>query len=54
MLGDIVSGRIAGRVNDKEITVFDSTGLGVQDLYTAYYVYRKAKAGKIGKEIETI
>ncbi len=54
MLGEIISGKIAGRVNDKEITVFDSTGLGVQDLYTAYYVYRKAKAGKIGREFKTI
>jgi len=54
MLGDVVSGKITGRANDKEITMFDSTGLGVQDLYTAYYVYRKAKAGKIGKEFKTI
>jgi len=54
MLGDVVSGKVSGRTNDKEITVFDSTGLGVQDLYTAYYVYRKAKTEKIGKEFRTI
>ncbi len=53
-LGEVVSGKKRGRTDKDEITVFDSTGLGVQDLYTAYYVYKKAKAKKIGREIETI
>jgi len=49
-LGEIVSGKKPGRQNDKEITVFDSTGLAVQDLFTANLVYKKAK--KLGKELK--
>lgn len=39
-LGDIVVGKKPGRVSDNEITIFDSTGLGFQDLYTANLVYQ--------------
>ena len=53
-LGDIVAGKKKGRVNDKEITVFDSTGLGVQDLYTANLVLKLAENKKIGKKIKII
>lgn len=49
-LGEIVSGKKPGRKNDKEITVFDSTGLAIQDLFTANLVFKKAK--KLGKEIK--
>lgn len=52
MLGDIVAGKTSGRQNDNDITVFDSTGLGVQDLYTAAMVLKLSK-GK-GKKIEII
>ena len=41
-LGDIVIGKKPGRENDDEITVFDSTGLGFQDLYTANLIYQHA------------
>jgi alanine dehydrogenase len=51
-LGEIVVGKKPGRESDKEITVFDSTGLAIQDLYTAHLVYTLAKKEKIGKEIE--
>lgn len=42
-LGEIVAGKIAGRENDKEITIFDSTGLAFQDLYTANIVWQIVK-----------
>ncbi|KHE91761.1 MAG: hypothetical protein K8F52_07915 [Candidatus Scalindua rubra] len=38
-LGEIVSGKKKGRTADDEITLFDSTGLAVQDISTAYVVY---------------
>ncbi len=53
-LGDIVCGKKPGRANDKDITVFDSTGLGVQDLYTAAIAYKLAKTSKTGTNIELI
>lgn len=40
-LGDVVAGKTAGRQNDEEITVFDSTGLAFQDLYTANLVFER-------------
>ncbi|GAX61362.1 alanine dehydrogenase [Candidatus Scalindua japonica] len=38
-LGEIVVGKKKGRTADDEITLFDSTGLAVQDISTAYVVY---------------
>ncbi len=39
-LGEIVAGKKKGRTSDNEITLFDSTGLAIQDISTAYVVYR--------------
>ncbi|MEM2108128.1 MAG: ornithine cyclodeaminase family protein, partial [Candidatus Bathyarchaeia archaeon] len=47
-LGEIVAGAKPGRTSKKEITVFDSTGLAIQDAATAELVYRKALAKQIG------
>lgn len=43
-LGEIVVGKKAGRISDDEITIFDSTGLAIQDISTAKYVYDKLAA----------
>jgi alanine dehydrogenase len=47
-LGEIVNGTKLARTSDSEITVFDSTGLAVQDAVTAELVYKKAVAKKNG------
>jgi alanine dehydrogenase len=49
-LGEIVAGKKIGRKNESEITVFDSTGLAVQDLFVANLVFKKSK--NLGKEIK--
>lgn len=41
-LGEIVAGNKPGRTSDEEITVFDSTGLGIQDVATAAAAYARA------------
>lgn len=41
-LGEIVTGAKQGRENCKDITVFDSTGLAIEDLATAQLAYDKA------------
>jgi alanine dehydrogenase len=38
-LGDVILGRAEGRGSDEEITLFDSTGLAIQDLAIAIAVY---------------
>jgi ornithine cyclodeaminase/alanine dehydrogenase-like protein (mu-crystallin family) len=43
-LGRILSGEEEGRQSDEEITVFDSTGLAVQDLAVAIAVYERYRA----------
>lgn len=50
-LGKIVAGKKQGRKNDKDITIFDSTGLAIQDLYTVQWVYQKAIRKGIGRQI---
>ena len=42
-LGDIVAGKKKGRKSTKEITLFDSTGLAIQDISCAYVVYKALK-----------
>ena len=42
-LGQVVCGRQPGRTSDDEIIIFDSTGMGLQDVAAACAVYRKAK-----------
>jgi alanine dehydrogenase len=46
-LGEIVCGKKPGRTSAEEITIFDSTGMALQDVASAALVYEKAvKEGK--------
>jgi len=47
-LGDVLAGRLVGRANADEITLFDSTGLAVQDLAVARLVVARARATGVG------
>lgn len=51
-LGDVIAGKKKGRTSDKDITVFDATGLAIHDVASAWMVYQKAKKKNIGKKIE--
>ncbi|HWR30960.1 MAG TPA: ornithine cyclodeaminase family protein [Negativicutes bacterium] len=51
-IGQILLGQKAGRENDQEITLFDSTGLSVQDIATAAKVYQQAVTAGYGTKIE--
>jgi ornithine cyclodeaminase len=51
-LGEIVLGRKPGREDDRQVTVADLTGLGVQDAAAASLVYEKSLARGIGEVIE--
>lgn len=43
-LSSVVAGRKPGRTTDSEITLFDSTGIAIQDAATALYVLDKARS----------
>jgi ornithine cyclodeaminase/alanine dehydrogenase len=51
-IGEIVNGKKNGRENNHEITLFDSTGLSVQDVEVAVYVYEKARKSGLGSLIQ--
>ena len=42
-LGEIVAGKKPGRESDEEIIVFDSTGMALQDVAAAAFLYEKAE-----------
>ena len=50
-IGEIVNGDKPGRESDGEITVFDSTGLAVQDIVTAWNIREKALKAGVGQTI---
>jgi ornithine cyclodeaminase/alanine dehydrogenase-like protein (mu-crystallin family) len=47
-LDEVVSRRIAGRHDDSEIIIFDSTGVAIEDAAAAAIVYEKAQAAGVG------
>jgi alanine dehydrogenase len=51
-LADVVSGRVAGRESAREITLFKSCGLAIEDLVTARLAYSRAVAGRIGTSVQ--
>jgi ornithine cyclodeaminase/alanine dehydrogenase len=51
-LGEIIAGTKKGRETDKEITLFKSNGLAIQDTATALLVYNKAIEAGIGIQVE--
>lgn len=51
-IGEIILGTKPGRESDEEITIFDTTGMGVQDNVTALNVYETAKKLGLGQYFE--
>ncbi len=50
-LGDVINGTHSGRTDADQITLFDGTGVGLQDLAVASAVVELAKAGGIAIEV---
>jgi alanine dehydrogenase len=51
-IGEVIAGIKQGRRSDDDITIFDSTGLAIQDLVTANMVYMRAVELGIGKKLK--
>lgn len=49
-LGEIVLGRVPGRQDEREITIFKSLGMAVEDLAAADLVYRRAIERGVGSQ----
>ena len=50
-LQEVVAGRLKGRPSEQSITLFESMGVGLEDIAAAQLVYRKAKEQGIGQEL---
>jgi len=53
-IGEVVTGRKPGRTSDSEITLFDSTGIALQDSATVPLEYERALAAGVGVEKKMI
>jgi len=51
-IGELILNNTSGRTSDEEITIFDSTGLFIQDLATSIELLEKSKELNIGVEVE--
>jgi len=51
-IGEILTGKKKGRISDEEITIFDSTGLGIQDVAAGDAVYKKALNTGLGMRLK--
>ena len=50
-VGELVLGRISGRVSDGDITIFKSLGMAVEDVVAADLVFRRASESGAGTEL---
>ena len=50
-LSDVIAGKVAGRTDDDQITLYKSLGTGIQDVTTAAVIYAKAIASGVGTMI---
>ena len=53
-LGEVISGKKKGRESADELTVFDSTGIGIQDVAASAIVFQRAKKAGKGKWVKFI
>lgn len=50
-LSEVVTGRVSGRRDAADITIFESHGLGLQDVAVAAHVYELARERGVGEEV---
>jgi len=51
-LGELIDGKVEGRRSPRDVTIFKSLGLAVEDVVAAELAYRRALAGDAGRELE--
>ena len=53
-IGDIIAGSLQGRTRDNEITLFDTTGLAIQDVVCAWKAYEMAERKGLGVLMDSL
>lgn len=49
-IGDVIKGTLTGREHDDEIIIYETVGVGAQDLVTAKLIYEKAQKAGVGMQ----
>jgi ornithine cyclodeaminase/alanine dehydrogenase len=53
-LGEVVTGKVKARYGKDDITLFDSTGLAIEDIAMAKHIYEQALAQGLGLKVDLI
>ena len=53
-LGELITNQKKGRANDNEVTIFDSTGVAIEDIAVAHKLYLNAKEKGIGLTVNLV
>lgn len=51
-IGDVLTGKVAGRTSDQDLTLFKSLGMVAEDLVSADYILREAERRGVGELVE--
>jgi len=51
-IGEVAAGKIAGRETDKELTIFKSVGIAVQDVAVAELILRRCQELDLGGSVD--
>ncbi|HEX4841259.1 MAG TPA: ornithine cyclodeaminase family protein [bacterium] len=51
-IGEVLAGKVSGRTSDRDITLFKSLGMAVEDVATAQYIYSRARQHGVGRQID--
>ena len=50
-IGDVITGKVTGRSYEQQISLFESHGMGLQDLYVAAEVLKSAREHNVGIDL---
>ena len=50
-VGEVLAGKVSGRTSDKDITLFKSLGMAVEDVAAAQHIYSRALQQGVGQQI---
>ena len=51
-LGELLQGKIPGRLDEEQVTLYQSHGINAQDMYAAQHIHAKARATGIGQVVD--
>jgi len=51
-IGELISMKKQGRIDEDEVTIYDATGVAIQDLAAASLIYKRAEERSVGQLVE--